>query len=329
MNQPQEKAILTAQTKEGIPVLVQIDTHTDGPDWRDPQAFLAHFQGQGYVIARSLLPSDLMDNVVASFRAEVKPYTGTILRQLSVRMEQNKFSANGFMTNTILSVQDLTDQCFESFRHNSLNVLTHERVKTALEALVGEQVQCVESMYFESSARGTISHSDCHFMDSSAPGEMVAAWYALEDIHPCAGRFYIMPESHLFSTEAPKFAYLKDLYNEYEEIAYKTSSSFYNNSPTTNASLRIQYHKVLEKCLASLSFIAPVMKKGDVVFWRSQVLHGSLSPEDLSHSRNSLTAHYIGQSKQYIQYGNPVHINAQTVNGMSVHCLRPIGSNQV
>ena len=321
--------MLTAQTKEGIPVLVQIDTPSDGLDWRDPQAFLAHFQSQGYVIARGLLPSDLMDNVVASFRAEVKPYTGTILRQISVRMEQNKFAANGFMTNTILSVQDLTDQCFESFRRNSLDVLTHERVKTVLKGLVGEPIQCVESMYFESSARGTISHSDCHFMDSSAPGEMVAAWYALEDIHPRAGRFYIMPESHLLGTEAPKFAHLKEFYNDYEEIACRTSGSFHNNSPATNAALRIEYHNILSRCLAGLSFNAPLMKKGDVVFWSSRVLHGSLSPEDSSRSRNSLTAHYIGQSKQYIQYGNPVHINAKIVNGMPIHCFRPIESNEV
>jgi len=320
--------MFTAQTKEGIPVLIQMDTLNNSPDWRDSQAFLAHFQSQGYVIARNLLPLDLIDNVVASFRAEVKPYTGTILRQLSVRMEENKFAANGFMTNTILSVQDLTEQCFESFRRNSLDVLTHERVKTILQNLVGEPAQCVESMYFESSARGTISHSDCHFMDSSVPGEMVAAWYALEDIHPRAGRFYIMPESHLFGTEAPKFAHMKELYNEYEEIASRISASFHDNSPATNANLRIKYHQILAHCLTDLSFNAPLMKKGDVVFWGSRVLHGSLSPEESSCSRNSLTAHYIGQSKQYIQYGKPVHINAQVVNSMPIHCFRPIDSSR-
>jgi len=313
--------MLTAQTKEGIPVFIEMDTLNNSPDWRDSHAFLAHFQRQGYVIARNLLPLDLIDNVVASFRAEVKTYTGTILRQISVRMEPNKFATNGFMTNTILSVQDMTEPCFESFRRNSLDILTHERVKTILKSLVGEPVQCIESMYFESSARGTIPHSDCHFMDSSVPGEMVAAWYALEDIHPRAGRFYIMAESHLFGTEAPKFAQLKEFYNEYEEIASKISGSFHDNSSATNAALRIEYHKILAKCLTGLSFNAPLMKKGDVVFWGSRLLHGSLSPEDSSRSRNSLTAHYIGESKQYIQYGKPIPINAQVVNSMLVHCF--------
>jgi phytanoyl-CoA hydroxylase len=265
-----------------------------------------------------------MDEVIASFRAEVKTYTGPILRQLTVRMEPNRFSAEGFMTNTILSVQDLTDPRFTDFRRSSLAVLAHERVQRVLGNLIGEPTQCVESMYFESSARGTISHADCHFMDASAPGEMVAAWYALEDIHPRAGRFFIMPESHLLGTDAPKFAHLKEFYNAYEALSAKTTATFHDNSSSSNAALRIEHHKMLAQGLAGLSFYAPLMQKGDVVFWGSRVLHGSLKPEDPNHSRNSLTAHYIGQSRTYVQYGAPVPLNLQSVNGMPIHHLRPV-----
>lgn len=317
----------TAQTKEGIPVRVHMDTSDGAPDWRDPAAFLAHYQRQGYVIARKLLPESLMDEVVASFRAEVKPYPGPILRQLSVRMEPNKFSENGFMTNTILSVQDLLDQQFEQFRRSSLDVLTHAHVQQVLTGLVGEPVQCVESMYFESSSRGTISHADCHFMDSSQPGEMIAAWFALEDIHPRAGRFYIMAESHLLGTDAPQFAHLKDFYHEYEKLSVKTMGSFHDNAAAANAALRIEHHKMLAKGLADHPFDAPLMKKGDVVFWGSRVLHGSLIPEQSGHSRNSLTSHYIGQSQRYMQYGAQVELRSRPVNQMPVHHLRPIRPN--
>lgn len=312
----------TARTKEGIPVHVQSDIPDDEPDWRDKEAFAAQYRLRGYAIARGLLPPSLADAVVESFRDEVKTYDGAILRQLTVRMEPNKFSSNGFMTNTILSVQDMVDPRFETFRRNSLDVLTHERVQNIVTALIGEQAKCVESMYFESSARGTISHADCHFMDSSRSGGMVAAWFALEDIHPGAGRFYLMPESHLLGTDDPKFAHLKEFYNAYEELAIKTTGSFHDNSAATNAALRVEHHKLLAKGLSGLSFKAPMMRKGDAVFWGARVLHGSLNPEEANRSRNSLTAHYIGKSHDYVQYGAPTSLNTRPVNGMPVHHLR-------
>jgi phytanoyl-CoA hydroxylase len=314
---------LIAQTKEGLTVNVDTVSSSEGISWRDEAAFRSHYLSQGYAIARGLLPSDLVDEVVASFRAEVKPYRAPILRQLSVRMEEHRFSAEGFMTNTILSVQDLVAEQFTNFRRSSLAVLTHERVQRVLESLAGEPVQCVESMYFESSARGTITHADCHFMDASIPGAMIAAWYALEDIHPGAGRFYLMPESQLLGTDAPRFAPLKKFYQEYERLATQISGTFQNNVSETNAALRIEHARALSHGLAGLSFYAPMMRKGDVVFWGSRVLHGSLKPTEQGRSRNSLTAHYIGRSHEYLQYGAPVALHLQDFNGMPIHHLRP------
>jgi phytanoyl-CoA hydroxylase len=38
---------------------------------------------------------------------------------------------------------------------------------------------------------------------------------------------------------------------------------------------------------------APAMKKGDVLFWNSRTIHGSLPTQDEKFSRRSLTAHYM------------------------------------
>lgn len=314
---------IAAKTKEGLKVDVEMALPSDGPDFRNEDAVRSHYHEKGYVVARGLLPSDLMDDVVAAFRAEVKPFQGPILRQLSVRMEEHKLSAEGLMTNTILSVQDLVADSFKAFRRSSLEVLTHERVQRILEILIGEPAKCVESMYFESSARGTITHADSHFMDASDPGELVAAWFALEDIHPGAGRFYLMPESHLIGTDAPRFAHLKDVYRAYEALSVKTTGTFNDNTSQANAALRLEHARLLSRGLAELSFYAPMMQKGDAVFWGSRVLHGSLKPDEPGRSRNSLTAHYIGRSQDYVQYGAPAELHLQVVNGMPVHHLRP------
>jgi phytanoyl-CoA hydroxylase len=320
------QSAIIAKTKEGLTVHVEMAPPGDTADWRDEEAFRARYRSRGYAVARGLLPADLMDEVVAAFRAEVKPYDGPILRQLTTNMEQHKFSAEGFMTNTILSVQDLVAERFQRFRRSSLEVLTHERVQRTLQVLLGEASKCVESMYFESSARGTITHADCHFMGASAPGEMVAAWYALEDIHPKAGRFYVMPESQLLGTDAPQFSHLKEFYRTYEACSMQIMSTFQDNTLAGNAALRIEQARMMTEGMAGFTFHAPMLQKGDVVFWGSRVLHGSLKPEELHHSRNSLTAHYIGRSRGYLQYGAPVELHLRTTNEMPVHHLRPVRS---
>jgi phytanoyl-CoA hydroxylase len=313
---------IAAKTKEGLPVTVEA-APAGGADWRDGEAFGSHYRSQGYAVARGLIPSTLANEVVEAFHAEVKPYRGQILRQLSTRMEVHRFSAAGLMTNTILSVQDLTDERFAAFRHGSLAVLTHENVQRVLTGLAGEPVTCVESMYFESSMRGTITHADGHFMDASVPGAMIAAWYALEDIHPGAGRFYLMPESQLLGTDAPRFADLRSFWAEYEALSVRTARTFDGNAEETNAALRIQHARLLAQGLAKQLFHAPALEQGDVVFWSSRVLHGSLKPDEPQRSRSSLTAHYIPRSTDYIQYGSPAELHLYEVNGMPVHHIRP------
>lgn len=316
---------LIAKTKEGLPVTVET-VPAGGPHWGDDEAFRAHYRSRGYAVARGLIPPALADEVVAAFVAEVKPYRGPILRQLTTRMEEHKFSSAGLMTNTILSVQDLLDERFAAFRRCSLDILTHARVQRVLASLAGEPAVCVESMYFESSARGTITHADGHFMDASEPGAMIAAWYALEDIHVGAGRFYLLPESQLLGTDAPAFAHLRPFYEAYETLSIETAQGFAGNTEETNAALRVEHARLLSRGLAGLSFHAPLLAKGDVVFWGPRVLHGSLKPDEPGRSRSSLTAHYIARSQGYVQYGAPAELHLRDVNGMPVHHLRPARS---
>ncbi|QHO77846.1 hypothetical protein ACH79_39830 [Bradyrhizobium sp. CCBAU 051011] len=319
------ETITIGKTKEGLPVDIEM-VPGRGADWGDEEAFAAHYRDQGYVIARGLIPAERADDVVAAFHSEVKPYRGLILRQLTTRREAHRFSANGHMINPILSVQDLSDEQFTKFRRDSLSVLTHQNVQRVLRILAGERVTCVESMYFESSARGTITHADGHFMDASIPGAMIAGWYALEDIHAGAGRFYLLPQSQLLGTDAPGFAPLRTFWKQYEELSEHTARTFNYNSEETNAALRIKHARLLARGLAGVSFYSPALQKGDVVLWSSRVLHGSLKPDAPQHSRSSLTAHYIPRSYGYVQYGRPTELHPREVNGMAVHHLRSVRS---
>jgi phytanoyl-CoA hydroxylase len=44
---------------------------------------------------------------------------------------------------------------------------------------------------------------------------------------------------------------------------------------------------------------APPLQKGDVLFWSSRIIHGSLPTKNTSFSRKSLTAHYLPSQYQF------------------------------
>jgi len=44
---------------------------------------------------------------------------------------------------------------------------------------------------------------------------------------------------------------------------------------------------------------APALRKGDVLFWNSRTIHGSLPTQDPKYSRRSLTAHYLPSNMTY------------------------------
>jgi phytanoyl-CoA hydroxylase len=45
--------------------------------------------------------------------------------------------------------------------------------------------------------------------------------------------------------------------------------------------------------------VAPAMAKGDVVFWNSSTIHGSLPTQDERFSRKSVTAHYVPEGAPF------------------------------
>jgi phytanoyl-CoA hydroxylase len=98
---------------------------------------------------------------------------------------------------------------------------------------------------------------------------MTAAWVALEDIDPAATRFFIVPGSQDFDGEFSE-----------EEIW----------GPEKHYTTRMS--KILKERYDNQVTI-PEMKAGDVLFWNSRTIHGSLEGSDPTKSRLSLTAHYI------------------------------------
>jgi phytanoyl-CoA hydroxylase len=254
-----------------------------------------HYREQGYVVIRGAVPRAICGAARRSFASEVKTYDGFIYRQTTCKAERNIFNERGYVMNPVLNVQSLPSRRFGEFKKSALEALTHQNIQRALGALLGEQPKLVQTMYFEGNT-STWPHQDTYYLDSENIGEMCGAWVALEDIAPNAGRFFICPGSHRIDIQKNG----GDFDVAFNHARYK--------------SLVIDIIKKFD-----LTVKAPALREGDVLLWNSKTIHGSLdSPQFLS-SRQSLTAHYIPDSRQFLQFQSRVQrLPLSTFNGMRV-----------
>jgi phytanoyl-CoA hydroxylase len=266
------------------------------PTMADPAAVRRYYEQEGYVVLRGLIDHAACDQMRAVFEREVKPFDGYIYRQASANPERHVITPNGYMLNSILNLHAVDPRRFAGFRRTGSDLITSAALQGAVRAVLGEPGKIVQSMYFEGNP-ATWAHQDTYYLDSEKLGSMVAAWTALEDIEPGAGRFFIYPRSHLIDL-APNKGQMGIAKNH---AAYK------------QLVLDIIRDNGLE-CRA------PALRKGDVLLWTSKTIHGSMETTQPDRSRSSVTSHYIPESTRFLQYQTRVKaLNLSTVNGMLVH----------
>ena len=263
---------------------------------KTPAERAAYYADQGYVVVHSVLSTDACDAVLAAFRQEVKPYSGYIYRQASANPERHVWTDAGTMLNSILNPIAVDPNKFPTFRAACTRALTSSALFERAAELLGEPAGLVQSMYFEGNP-ATWAHQDCYYLDSVRQGALMGAWIALEDIDPRSGQFYVYPRSQnlelLPNEGATSIAYNHD--------AYKT-------------------HVLNEIARNGLEASAPRLRKGDVLYWGSRVIHGAYDAEDHAFSRNSLTAHFIPLTEKLLQYQRrALDIPWESVNGCAVY----------
>lgn len=257
-----------------------------------------YYRREGYVVIRGLLAPELCDTIRAAYRSEVQPSGTPILRQKNMRYERNSFDQDGFLANPIFNVQDLETRHFGRFKQAALLGLTRQRVAQMTAALIGAgPTKLIQSMFFEAPV-GTWAHQDSYYQDSAAGlGRCVAGWYALEDVDAAAGRFYVCPGSH------------------------RTMPVLRNAGALDFATSHDRYKAAVVETMRqhAMEMRAPYMAKGDVLFWSSLTVHGSFAPSGRGVSRASLTAHYLPQEDEMLQFHTRIRKQKTiSVNGMPV-----------
>jgi phytanoyl-CoA hydroxylase len=125
----------------------------------------------------------------------------------------------------------------------------------------------MQNMFFDRST-GTIEHQDHYYLDSNPPGKMVAAWYALENIHEDAGCFFVLPGSHK------------------GKIIERDSALNFSDHKTFVEKIKDLINK------GEYEYLSFPLSKGDVLFWHPYTIHGAYNNQNPLFSRKSFTAHY-------------------------------------
>ena len=285
---------------DGAPIRIPVDVDaTTDPYLRlsDAASIRSYYEANGYVVVRGLVSGELCESARGSFAAEIKPYPGYVYRQASAVPERNVFTPNGHVLNSILNIQDLPRRHFPRFRQAGLDVITSDGLQRTFALLLGEEPTLVQSMYFDGNPV-TWAHQDTYYLDSAQLGRMVGAWIALEDIHPGAGRFYVYPGSHLIDMQK-------------------------NGGDFDIAFNHTRYKELVLDVIGkhAIACHAPALRKGDVLFWGSKTIHGSLATTDGRHSRASITTHAIPSSRPFVQYqSRERRLCLQRLGGVAVHC---------
>lgn len=226
-----------------------------------------YYTENGYVIIEKLIPDTKVNQVMNCYEKFKKQKRYLFRSQDTNRPELLQINSEGLIEHSILDPKDLA---FSSgFSSAVEEYITDEGVGDMLTVLSEKQKHIIwQSMFFDKST-GTVAHQDHYYLDTLPDGNLIAAWYALEDIHSDAGPFYVYPKSHLDATLSRELTH--------EEFVKETQRLISKN----------QYQ--LLEC---------PLNKGDVLFWHPCTIHGALNNKDKKYSRKSLTAHFIPEGFQ-------------------------------
>jgi ectoine hydroxylase len=157
------------------------------------------------------------------------------------------------------------------------------RLKQLLSFLLDKEVMAFQTINFIEGSQQR-AHSDSIHMTTYPLGYLIAAWIALEDVHHENGPLFYYPGSH-------KLPYLLNQdFNEGETVL-TLGKKRYND-----------YEDVLEDIVHANGYRPQEFhaKKGDVLIWHANLVHGGTPIINRNATRKSMVVHYY--AKDVIKY---------------------------
>jgi hypothetical protein len=154
-------------------------------------------------------------------------------------------------------------------------ILTDPAVGRLLNYVFGRPARLFQTIDFFAGSQQPL-HSDAFHMTTQPPGYLTGGWVALEDVAADAGPVYYLPGSH-------KLPYVmsEDLGLTGSALSIPLKDDAYSRRVAQLAD---------EAGLEPVEFLA---RKGDMLIWHHNLLHGGRPVERGGSTRRSLVAHYF------------------------------------
>jgi ectoine hydroxylase-related dioxygenase (phytanoyl-CoA dioxygenase family) len=157
------------------------------------------------------------------------------------------------------------------------------RIIELLELILGKEVVPFQTLNFLKGSEQR-AHSDSIHMTTYPLGYLIAVWIALEDIKENSGPLFYYPGSH--------------------KLPYLLNDDFGNTSSAWMLGKKnyTDYEDVIENLINKKQMQPQVFlpKKGDMLVWHANLLHGGAAIKDLTQTRKSMVIHYY--AKDVIKY---------------------------
>lgn len=272
--------VIEINTVNGLPCTVpEKESEDSTPKFLIPSESIEaikFYKKEGFVVLKNFIKKSECNFLMNAWEKEVKIFKGHIYRQSNAKAEKNKFNDKKWIMNPILNLQSINPKKFPTLRMGfEKTIVSNFKLAKIVGQLIGDKPTIVQSMYFEGNS-STWEHQDSYYLDDEKIGNMIAGWVALEDIKADAGRFFVLPKSHL---------------EDYSDM--DKSNAIHNNH---DLYIKNIVKKVVDK---GFKIIAPKLDQGDILLWNSLTIHGSLDSQSEKYRRSSITFHAIRQSSKF------------------------------
>ena len=161
----------------------------------------------------------------------------------------------------------------------ALSLYLEPRLHEIVRLILGEPAVAIQSLYFQFGSQ-QILHRDPVVVPTGAPGHLVAAWIALEDIHPDCGALAYVPGSH------------KLPYYEFRPGQYMFDGNTMGGEDIA-AAFAFDEEQCRKHGLETRLFTP---KRGEALIWHASLRHGGSPLLDPSLTRKSFVIHYATQA---------------------------------
>jgi hypothetical protein len=228
----------------------------------DQKGLCRHWAETGYLVLPKLIPDAVLDSAW-------KAYESAIQRQ-AIRLLPEPAGEGDVLPGRLLNPHKrVAAFC---------RVAKHPALLGALHLLLGHRPRLLQTI---TSHKGSqqLAHSDSIHMTTYPLGYLAAAWVAFEDIGMDCGPLEFYPGSHRLP-----YVFSHNLGFGLNDLASEGYTQY-----------KARYEPHVQQLIASHGLRAEYFeaRKGDVLVWHANLLHGGSKRRDLRQSRKAMVAHYF------------------------------------